>query len=116
MAFQAKSLTEAPFPVATGVLMAKGSMTARRVRCQADLIFQILRKKCLDLTAKAIVQGLAIALYSIPMAPPNNPSQPDRDDVVSRRGFGGKLLYVPPTVLAVIKASERPALAQSLPQ
>jgi len=41
------------------------------------------------------------------------PSQPDSDDVVTRRSFGGKLLYVPPTVLAVIKATERPALAQS---
>jgi len=40
-------------------------------------------------------------------------SKPDNDDVVSRRNFGGKLLYVPPTVLAVIKASERPAIAQS---
>jgi hypothetical protein len=40
-------------------------------------------------------------------------SKPD-DDVVSRRSFGGKLLYVPPTVLAVIKASERPAIAVSV--
>jgi len=40
-------------------------------------------------------------------------SKPESDDVVSRRTFGGKLLYVPPTVLAVIKATERPALAQS---
>jgi hypothetical protein len=47
------------------------------------------------------------------MEPTKPPSKPETDDVVSRRTFGGKLLYVPPTVLAVIKATERPALAQS---
>jgi hypothetical protein len=50
------------------------------------------------------------------MEPIKPPSKPDSDDVVSRRSFGGKLLYVPPTVLAVIQAAERPALAQSGPQ
>jgi hypothetical protein len=48
------------------------------------------------------------------MEPVKLPSKPDTDDVVTRRTFGGKLVYVPPTVLAVIKATERPALAQSL--
>jgi hypothetical protein len=33
-------VTEMPFPVANCVLMARGSMTARRPRCQAYLIFQ----------------------------------------------------------------------------
>ncbi|HTA72329.1 MAG TPA: hypothetical protein VK776_28815 [Bryobacteraceae bacterium] len=47
------------------------------------------------------------------MEPIKSPSKPDSDNVVSRRNFGGKLLYVPPTVLAVIQAAERPALAQS---
>jgi hypothetical protein len=47
------------------------------------------------------------------MEPANLPSKPDTDEVVNRRTFGGKLLYVPPTVLAVIKATERPALALS---
>ena len=50
------------------------------------------------------------------MEPIQPPSKPDNDDVVSRRSFGGKLLYVPPTVLAVIQAAERSALAQSGPQ
>jgi hypothetical protein len=50
------------------------------------------------------------------MEPIKPPCNPDSDDVVSRRSFGGKLLYVPPTILAVIQAAERPALAQSLPQ
>jgi hypothetical protein len=50
------------------------------------------------------------------MEPIQPPSKPDSDDVVSRRSFGGKLLYVPPTVLAVIEAAQRPALAQSAPQ
>jgi hypothetical protein len=49
------------------------------------------------------------------MEPAKPPFKPDNDDVVSRRSFGGKLVYVPPTVLAVIKATERPALAGSLP-
>jgi hypothetical protein len=47
------------------------------------------------------------------MEPTTPLSKPDSDEPVSRRSFGGKLLYVPPTVLAVIKATERPALAQS---
>jgi hypothetical protein len=50
------------------------------------------------------------------MEPIKPPSEADTDDVVSRRSFGGKLLYVPPTVLAIIQATERPALAQSGPQ
>jgi hypothetical protein len=44
---------------------------------------------------------------------PTKPSKPVTADVVSRRSFGGKLVYVPPAVLAVIKATERPALATS---
>jgi hypothetical protein len=50
------------------------------------------------------------------MEPVKLPSKPDTDASVSRRSFGGKLLYVPPTVLAVIKATERPALAFSGPE
>ena len=49
----------------------------------------------------------------LPSEPAKPASEPHDDEVVSRRRFGGKLLYVPPTVLAVIKATERPALAQS---
>jgi hypothetical protein len=49
------------------------------------------------------------------MEPAKRPSKPEPDDLVSRRSFGGKLVWVPPTVLAVIKATERPALAASLP-
>jgi hypothetical protein len=88
-------------------------MTARRPRCQAYLIFQIDSRISLYRTAKSIVRTPVCALYSIPMEPVKSPSQPDSDEAVSRRSFGGKLLYVPPTVLAVIKATERPALAQS---
>ncbi|HEX4595641.1 MAG TPA: hypothetical protein VH157_15255 [Bryobacteraceae bacterium] len=47
------------------------------------------------------------------MEPAKLPSKPADDEIVSRRVFGGKLVYLPPTVLAVIKATERPALAQS---
>ena len=57
--------------------------------------------------------NVSFALYSVPMEPSKPPSKLDQHEVVSRRSFGGKLLYVPPTVLAVIKATERPALAQS---
>jgi hypothetical protein len=93
-------------------------MTVLGPRCQAHLIFQIGYAKGLQRAAKSIVGRYAFALYSVPMEPIKPPCNPDSDDVVSRRSFGGKLLYVPPTVLAVIKATERPALAQSggLPQ
>jgi hypothetical protein len=39
-------------------------------------------------------------------------SDAEREEV-SRRKFGAKLLYVPPAVLAVIDATQRPALASS---
>ena len=62
---------------------------------------------------RGIVSRIGFALYSIPMEPDKLPSKPADDEIVSRRAFGGKLVYLPPTVLAVIKATERPALAQS---
>ncbi|HWY47049.1 MAG TPA: hypothetical protein VNX70_06685 [Bryobacteraceae bacterium] len=48
-----------------------------------------------------------------PSEPAKFPSTPHQDEVVSRRRFGGKLLYVPPTVLAVIKATEQPLAASA---
>jgi hypothetical protein len=47
------------------------------------------------------------------MEPTKPTPNSDNRDVVSRRTFGGKLVYIPPAVLAVVKATERPALAQS---
>ncbi len=47
------------------------------------------------------------------MEPLKPPSKPENKDAVTRRTFGGKLVWVPPAVLAVINASERPALAVS---
>jgi hypothetical protein len=91
-------------------------MTVLGPRCQAYLIFQIGYAEGLHRASKSIAGRYIFALYSVPMEPITPPSKPDNDDVVSRRRFGGKLLYVPPTVLAVIKATERPALAQSGPQ
>jgi len=49
------------------------------------------------------------------MEPVTPPSKPNGDEVVNRRAFGAKLLYVPPAVLAVIEAAERPALAITVP-
>ncbi len=40
-------------------------------------------------------------------------SNPKPDDSVSRRVLAKKIAYVAPVALAVIAASERPALAQS---
>ena len=53
------------------------------------------------------------ALYLVPMEPVKPPSKPDNTEVVTRRNFGGKLVWVPPAVLAVVNAAQRPALAQS---
>ena len=51
------------------------------------------------------------------MEPVKPPSKPEDQATVTRRTFGGKLVYIPPAVLAVIDATERPALAQSpIPQ
>jgi hypothetical protein len=41
-------------------------------------------------------------------------SHSDQETSVSRRAFSKKAAWVAPTVLAVIAASERPALAQSV--
>ena len=40
-------------------------------------------------------------------------SQSEQESSVSRRAFSKRAAWVAPTVLAVIAASERPALAQS---
>ena len=90
-------------------------MTARRPRCQAYLIFQIDCAKRLHRRAKRVVPKAWFALYSVAMEPAKPLSKTETTDVVSRRSFGGKLVYIPPTVLAVIKATERPALAASQP-
>ena len=55
-----------------------------------------------------------------PLSKPEDQDQivPDADGAsaeVSRRKFGAKLVYVPPAVLAVIDAAQRPVLAQSCP-
>jgi hypothetical protein len=89
-------------------------MTAGRPRCQAHLIFQIERAEGVHSPAKGIVRWPGLLLYSVSMEPVKPPAKPDNDEVVSRRSLGGKLLYVPPAVLAIIKATARPALAQSL--
>lgn len=65
--------------------------------------------------AASIVAKPSFALYSVPMEPVTPPSKPDGDEVVNRRAFGAKLLYIPPAVLAVIEAAERPALAITVP-
>jgi hypothetical protein len=88
-------------------------MTVYRPWCQAHLIFQIKGLGANRSYRWTHCARPLFALYSVAMETSKPPSQPDSDDVVTRRSFGGKLLYVPPTVLAVIKATERPALAQS---
>jgi hypothetical protein len=90
-------------------------MTVRRPWCQAHLIFQIDCTKRLHRPSKPHCVKAWFALYSVAMEPAKPPSKPESNDLVSRRTFGGKLVYVPPTVLAVIRATERPALAGGLP-
>jgi hypothetical protein len=48
----------------------------------------------------------------VPNQDANHSKETDRS--VSRRAIAKKIAYVAPTVLAVIAASERPALAQSI--